>query len=194
MDNKAQLKINLLKKKDHRSLDTFIRWAITGGRFLVILTETIALGAFLYRFNLDRQIVDFSDKIKAQSVIIESSKPDEDKYRLLLKKLKSASTIDQTSSIAPILFTKIAELTQSPIRFASIQMSEEKINITVSSPDVATLKIYVTSLQNLKELSNVSIDRIDNKTETADIDAAISAEVSIPNPGGAEGIPPDQKK
>lgn len=194
MDNKAQLKINLLKKKSHRSMETFVKWAITGGRFLVILTETIALGAFLYRFNLDRQIVDFSDKIKAQSVIIETSETDEAKYRLLIKKLKSASTIDETSTIAPTLFSKIVGLTQSPITFTNIQMSEKKVNITVSSPDVATLKIYVTSLQNLKELSDVSIDRIDNKTDTADIDAAISALISIPETGGAEAVPPDRKK
>ena len=122
MDNKAQLKINLLKKKSNRSLDVFVRWAITGGRFLVILTETIALGAFLFRFNLDRQIVDLSDRIKAQVVIIESSKLNEEKYRLLITKLKNASTIDRASVVAPALFTKLTSLTQSPISFTSIQM------------------------------------------------------------------------
>jgi hypothetical protein len=81
MDNKAQLKINLLKKKSNRSLDVFVRWAITGGRFLVILTETIALGAFLFRFNLDRQIVDLSDRIKVARLSVVQS--NEEKYRLI---------------------------------------------------------------------------------------------------------------
>lgn len=192
MDNKAQLRINLIKKQNSTSLDVFIKWAITGGRFLVILTETIALGAFLYRFNLDRQIVDYSDKIKAQGVVVEASSLDESKYRVLISKLTHASVIDKASKAAPQLFTKIAGLTQSPITFTNIQLNEKSISITVSSPDVATLKKYVTSLQNLKELSTVSIDRIDNKTETSDIDAQISAEITLPDTGGKETLPPIQ--
>ena len=58
------ISINLVKSRKPHFLDRFITWALNAGRLLVIITETVALSAFLFRFGLDREIVDLNDKIK----------------------------------------------------------------------------------------------------------------------------------
>ena len=45
--------INLVKKNEKSSVDKFINWTLSIGRLIVIITEIIAISAFLYRFSLD---------------------------------------------------------------------------------------------------------------------------------------------
>lgn len=173
-----QLSINLLKKKGTPSLDVFIKWAITGGRFLVILTETIALGAFLYRFTLDRQIIDLHDKIKAKSVIVESFKEQENDYRQLQERLLQAKQLNTDVTFVPDLLNDITTLAQkNNIAIKTISVSDLSIHIELIAFDVRNLRSFVAGLQDKKELSEISIDRIENKSTTAQIAAVVSSEV-----------------
>ncbi|HVZ58575.1 MAG TPA: hypothetical protein VG935_02380, partial [Patescibacteria group bacterium] len=113
MNRQIALNVNLLKKKGTPNLDIFIHWAITGGRFIVILTETIALAAFLYRFSLDRQIVDLHDQINAKETIVAALKDQEVSYRELQQRILQTKQLSANVSFSTDLFTKITHLAQS---------------------------------------------------------------------------------
>ena len=66
--------INLMPNRGDTVLIQFLNWALTIGRLLIILVETLALGTFLYRFSLDMQIVDLKDKIKVQRAFVTAYK------------------------------------------------------------------------------------------------------------------------
>ncbi len=72
--------INLLPNKGDSLLDQFLSWALNIGRLLVIITETLALSVFLFRFSLDVQIIDLHDKIKAASRVVENFKESEETF------------------------------------------------------------------------------------------------------------------
>ena len=110
MDTRKGLTINLAKKKGTPSLDVFIRWAITGGRFLVILTETIVLGAFLYRFNLDRQIVDLNDLIKQRQQIVAAVSGNEKLFRQIQDTLTQASHLNENVLVMPTQLSEVQKL------------------------------------------------------------------------------------
>ncbi|MBI5044914.1 MAG: hypothetical protein HZC02_03240 [Candidatus Levybacteria bacterium] len=173
-----QLTINLLKKKGTPSLDVFIKWAITGGRFLVILTETIALAAFLYRFTLDRQIIDLHDKIKAKTRIVETFKEQEDSYRQLQERLLQTKKLNTDVAFLPLLLEDITLLAQkNNISIKSMSVSNNSLHIELVAFDIKNLRDFVGGIQEKKELSEVSIDRIENKSTTAQIAAVISSGV-----------------
>jgi len=115
MDIRTGLTINLAKKKGTPSLDVFLSWAITGGRFIVILTETIALAAFLYRFSLDRQIVDLHDQISQKQKIVAAFATDEVLYRNLQDRLNQTETLTQGISNTPDLFSTIQSIAQKNV-------------------------------------------------------------------------------
>jgi len=181
MANKPALTINLIKKKGTPSLDVFIHWAITGGRFLVILTETIALAAFLYRFSLDRQIIDLHDKIKAKSVIVNVLKEQETSYRVLQERLLQANQLSQDVTFTSELFTKITDIAQrNNLSVKTITVTDESFHIELTAINVTNLKNFVNQLQLLKELQEISIDRIENRSATAQILAVVSSQVVSP--------------
>lgn len=181
MEKQISLNVNLLKKKATPSIDIFIHWAITGGRFIVILTETIALAAFLYRFTLDRQIVDLHDKIKAKQVIVNAFSEDEVSYRQLQERLLQAKQLSSNLDFTSGLFTKITETGKnSNMTFKAIDINHEVVHVEVFTTNITSLKQFVNQLQELKEINTISIDRIEDRTTSAQIAAVISAHVVFP--------------
>src|SRR3989344_5628076 len=97
MPKKKSASINLLKSSRNEIFEKFIDWALTIGRLLVIITEIIALSAFIYRFGLDRQLIDLHGTIKSQQAVVSFYKKQEETYRNLQDRLKIASTYSATS-------------------------------------------------------------------------------------------------
>lgn len=169
--------INLLKKQGDSPLDTILHFAVTGGRFIVLLTEMIALMAFLYRFTLDRQIIDLNDEIKANQAIVAQYEPLELDYRNLQDRIQTIKTLDQEAPIMPNLFTQIMSKGEGIVTFTSLLISSDSIRVEADTSSVASLNTFVMALRSDPLIKEVSIDRIDNRTSNALITVAISAEL-----------------
>ena len=89
--------INLIKNTQVDFFTELINWALTVGRLLVIIIELIALGAFLYRFSLDRRLDELRTDIKAKQTIVLTQKDNETKYRDLQDRLQLASSSSSLS-------------------------------------------------------------------------------------------------
>lgn len=173
--DKNSTSINLLKKQGDTLFDTILRFAVTGGRFIVLLTETIALAAFLYRFTIDRQIIDTRDEIKANQAIVEQYQPLESDYRNLQDRIQQASTLSKEAPKVPNLLSQIITKGNGTITFTSILLSTELIRIEADAGSVESLTTFVTALRNDPMIEEVSIDKIENRTSSALISVAISA-------------------
>ncbi len=101
--------INLIRSEQTHHIDTILKWALTTGRFLIILTETIALSAFVYRFSLDREIIDLTDEIKNNQAVV-SLYTDEPRYRNLQERLTFVESIRPTQSEKTILMHEVVSL------------------------------------------------------------------------------------
>src|SRR5436309_794525 len=86
--------INLLPQGGDNFGSQFLAWALTVGRLLVIITETLALSVFIYRFSVDMQIIDLHDKIGISSQIVANFKKGEDTYRDLHQRITYAKQYD----------------------------------------------------------------------------------------------------
>src|SRR5918993_397746 len=101
--------INLLPNKGGGLFDQFLSWALTIGRLLIILTETLALGTFFYRFSIDMKIIDLHDSIKNQRIIVQQFKNTEDTARNLQARLALAQKHMNEAANTPTTFADIIE-------------------------------------------------------------------------------------
>ncbi len=155
--------IDLIKSKTSLT-DEILRWALSFGRFLIILVEIVAFSAFIYRFVLDRQIIDLNDKIKDEQAIIESSRTQEETYRNLHERLatiKSASTI---KNFTPVIVKEIVEKTPPEITYNSITASENKLDLDINVASFPALTAYAKSLKEHPNVTSVIITGIDNSS------------------------------
>jgi hypothetical protein len=169
--------INLLPRKGEGFLSQFLNWAVNIGRLLIIITETVALATFLYRFNLDMKIVDLHDEIKQKSFIVKNFKTYEDSFRNLQERLALAKTYDEAGKKNLTIFTDITELGRGKVSFRNLLVSVDIIKIEAQAPSTAALSQFTNSLKTYPKIQSVSIDNVENSTANARITVSITAVV-----------------
>ncbi|HVF69400.1 MAG TPA: hypothetical protein VNA13_02415 [Xanthomonadales bacterium] len=170
--------INLLPHQGEGFLDQFLGWALTVGRLLIILTETLALSTFLYRFSIDMRIVDLHDLIKNQSLIVQGYQNNEKIYRNLQTKLSLSEEYTAKSNIASDTLSDIIDMGRGKITFKNLIVSDKNIKIEAQAASANILSVFVNSLKNYPGIVSVSIDSVENRTSNAVINMTISASLA----------------
>lgn len=158
--------INFVKNKQIPFLDRFIAWALSVGRLIVILTETVAIITFVYRFSLDEKLVDLHSEIKHKQNIISALKPDENKYRNLQDRIALASTFSEKGNKTSQTITEIIGLIPTQATINNLILNKDRINISVNTTSVSSLTNFVNPLKSYPGIKSISIDNIENKPLT----------------------------
>lgn len=168
--------INLYKKTKKDPIDQFLSWALTYGRFVVILTQVIALSAFLMRFSLDRQLIDLHDKIKQKEAIVNLLKNNEKKFRELQSRIAVAATFSNNTTETMQLLSDIYAKS-SNITINLLTVSEGSIELEGSVQSITSLRDFINNLKGDPRIKSVNINKIENKTSSAKININISAQL-----------------
>ena len=77
----------------------FLKWSLTAGRYIIILTELVVIMAFMSRFKLDHDLSDLNDAILGKQALLEASSNTEKVLRLTQARLNLA---DQKLKVNPV--------------------------------------------------------------------------------------------
>jgi hypothetical protein len=174
--------INLLRSSENHFWEQFLKWALTTGRFLIILTETIALSAFVYRFSLDREIIDLGDKIKQNQTIVSYYKRDELRYRNLHERLAFAEQMTAPVDEKTALLESFVEIARGKVTFQEISVNANAVTVEISTTSTGALSSFLAGIQNLDRVKSVNVNRVENKTANGRINVTITADLI--QPGG----------
>lgn len=155
--------INLAGNKQIPLFDKFIGWSLTIGRLIVILTEVVAVMAFVYRFSLDERLVDLHSAIKQKQNVISVLKSDEDKYRNLQERIALAATFSEKAVKSSQTITDIANLASKQAKVNNLSINNDRVNIAADVSSVSSLADLIETLKNYKNIKSISIDNIENK-------------------------------
>lgn len=167
--------VNLVKPRQADFFANFINWALTIGRLVVIVTEIIALGAFLYRFSLDRQLIDLHSKIKQEQAIVNYLKDEEETYRNLQQRLTVASTFSNSSQERVKIFNDILLFTPQGLSFSEFTLNANRLKMSADIESVTSLSSFIENLKKYPKIDSVSIDKIENRPALGIIKVTISA-------------------
>lgn len=180
MAEKTKIKkriINLIPDKGDNLLSQFLSWALTVGRLLIIITETLALSVFLYRFSLDVKIIDLHDKIKATSTIVQSFQSGEETYRNLQARLGFIKEYDTKKDTTLNLLKEVIDLGKNRITFKTLTVTVDSIEVEAQAPSSVALTAFVQGIKNHPEVTGVNIDRVQNSTENGLVTISIVAKL-----------------
>lgn len=169
--------INLLPQKGESFVTQFLNWVLTIGRLLIILVECLALGTFIYRFDLDMKIVDLHDKIEAQSFIVANFQKSEDSFRDIQDRLALAEKYDTIGAVTTGIFTDITRLGQGKVTFRNLTVETEAAKIEAQAASTAALAQFVESLRSHPSITGVSVDKVENSTSSSRITVSITAKL-----------------
>jgi Tfp pilus assembly protein PilN len=168
--------INLVGKKG-ALIDTFLHWALTTGRFIIIVTETVALAVFVLRFSLDSQIIDLHDKIREKQAIVDLFKHNEDTYRNLQDRLTMVQTLDTKSQEQTQMFFSLLNTMPDSIQLNSFTFLQDSLHLDINTNSTATLSQFIQNLTAQKHISGISIDHIENRVASGTIEVALTANI-----------------
>ena len=168
--------IDLTKDKSTLS-DEVLRWALGFGRFLIIVVEIVAFSAFIYRFVLDRELVDLNDKIKGEQAIVTSLKEREDEYRNLQERIIKAREISTTGNTKLKLLNDIIAFTPAEVTYETFIADKQRLQLTVNITSIPALTTYVKSLQEYNQIASVTITGIDNSAGTNSVKVDLEAKL-----------------
>lgn len=165
--------INLLKKET-KLFDKITFWALSIGRVVVIATEFIALGAFLYRFSLDKQVIDLRDQNKNKETVIKIFEKNEQTYRDIQARLQLVSSLISPSFDKVSVLNDIEKLIPPGVLITSFQESKNSIILTGNAQTVFALATFVNALKVYPHTQDISLDRLDDHPASAALSISLS--------------------
>lgn len=156
--------INLIKSKQIPLFDKFMNWTLTVGRLIIILTEIVALLAFIYRFSLDERLIDLHSSIKQKQVLISLLKQDENKYRNLQDRIALASDLSEKNIKTNKIILDIIGLIPQGVGINNLIFNKDKVSINANANSISSLTDFINLLTNYPDIKSVSITNIDNKS------------------------------
>lgn len=166
-----------LGKKQSTMSDDIIKWALSFGRLLIIVVEIVAFSAFLYRFVLDRELVDLNDKIKGEQAIVLSLDEREAEFRNLHERLSTVKTINTTGNSKLKIFNDIIAFTPTEITYSAFVINNEKLLLEINISSIPAFTKYKDSLQEYNQINSVTVTGIDNSAGTNTVKVTIEAKL-----------------
>lgn len=143
-----------------------MNWVLSVGRYIVIFTELIVIGAFISRFWLDRKNSDLSEEIRQQEAILTSTSGFEEEFRLFQLRLKTIAKVAGTSRDVSFPLELIAEVLPKGTHLSRYGFSgkgKKEISITISFFSESSLANFVDALLEKEEVISVKIGTIERK-------------------------------
>ena len=166
----AKKEISLLPDEENAdSLSArIVRWLTTVGRYVIVFTELIVIGAFVSRFWLDRINSDLSESVRQQKAILESTASFEDQYSQLQKRLTLVKNYYKNQ---PEYQSKVQTLTESTpldINFNSLTVGQNEDGtvgavVGLNAYQESSIVDFITNLIVNPNISSVNIQTIEKK-------------------------------
>jgi hypothetical protein len=147
--------------------DKTVKWILSVGKYIVIFTNLVVIGAFLSRFWLDRQNTDLSEKIRQQKAILSSVQNFEKEFRLFQSRLTKIK--DEFNSeygpADPLLI--IAESLPADLLLSDFKFTENngkiQVNLKAQIFSEVGLANFIDNLLSQPEISSVQVRTIEKE-------------------------------
>ncbi len=135
----------------------FLNWALTTGRYLVVMTELVVILAFLSRFWFDRTLTDLRASRFQKELAVDSFK---DFERTFLSTQSGLNFVKQTvdSSLkADGELTLINELSPKGVDYSQIQIEPDKTTLSGFAASASDFSSLLSGLESQERFSEISV-------------------------------------
>ncbi|TSC85737.1 MAG: type IV pilus assembly protein PilN [Microgenomates group bacterium Gr01-1014_16] len=107
-----------------------LRWALSTGRYVIIITEIVVIAAFLSRFKLDQDVSDLGERINGKKNVMEVMLPVETKFRQVQNKLALARSTKSESIKFEEIFGDLESSIPEGISLQTMKIEKNLLHLT----------------------------------------------------------------
>ena len=173
-------KINLLPKDSFElsGLGKILKWALTSGRILVVLTEFVVILAFGSRFYFDKKLNDLIEVIGQKQAVVESYVDIENKIRDLLSRQAVVDKYLKESLGIGDVINQIKRVTPVDVSFTEISVDGAGFSLTGMAGSEGGLASLLIGVNNILSVTGISVGSIDYDQRQGAINFKISVVVN----------------
>jgi hypothetical protein len=161
MPDSLHVKINLIGKPKVSFTQDFLKWSVNVGRVIIVLTEMIAMGALVYRFTIDRKIIDLHDEIKKAELFVKSQQAKENDYRSIQLRLENIkATEEETQTKIQIMNDILRSISAGNFSSTNLSVNPNTININGVAFSIFPLSNFIESLKENPNVVSISLDEL----------------------------------
>lgn len=191
----AEILINLIGQEDlsHTPQGRIVQWAMTYGRYIMILTEVVVLGAFVSRFTLDRKLTDLKEEITQKQAIIEANAELETQIRTVQTRIDQVKKLIDGQAQPKNTLSLVESFLPLDVYLESLDIKQNGFNAKATAKTTGGFAQLLANLKSLKELTSVGIGSIE-RTPLVGIQFDIKANIGPQQPAEPKPAEPKEKE
>ncbi|MBI2008360.1 hypothetical protein HYS82_01755 [Candidatus Amesbacteria bacterium] len=120
-----------------------LKWALSGGRYIIILTEMVVIIAFLSRFKLDQELSDLGERINGKKNVLEAQTATEAKFRQVQDKINLAKEVKNGEMKKEGIFSALEADIPPGVRPQNLKIEKNVITFSAQASSEADLTEFL---------------------------------------------------
>lgn len=156
--------INLLPRDafETSAIGIVLEWSLVFGKWAVIVTQLIVMGAFLYRFTLDRTLTDLGKKIAKDVAVIKSYEQVERDFSLAQKQVIQAKAAMDSQKLVLKTLNTLEQITPTDVWYDRITLTPSAITVNALSASLPGFGRYLTAVQTNPLFTGIRVGKIES--------------------------------
>ncbi len=170
--------INLLPRDSFESsaFGVILEWLLVFGKWAVIITQLVVIGAFLYRFTLDRKLTDINKVIARDVAVIKSYEQIERDFVLAQKQILQIKQALASQTLQLRVLSDLQATTPSEVWYDRIALSPNSLALTAYAASLPGFGQLLVNVQANPLFEGVRIGKIESSTTKG---AALQFDISM---------------
>lgn len=175
----SKFDINLLSQAgiSGKPLGKFLRWSLTYGRYIIILTQIVVLLAFFSRFKLDQDLSDLHSKIEEKTNIVKALALVEQNTRTIQHKLETIKTLEVSRALYFEILQTLAQNIPSEVSIQRIILSKNKLTLSGSALNNLVFSSFLNFIRRSGYFTQITLDQVGKTVNDSSIDFSVSMEI-----------------
>lgn|SRR3989338_234250 len=159
--------INLLiKPVEELSISSqFLNWALTYGRYIIIIIQIIVLSVFFMRFKVDRDRTDLKEAVAQKRALIDSISEMENEIKRVQKRLSDIKLLTTNQDIYLKVITFLENNTPKDTYFTLLSFSKNKVKFVAVSENLKTFNYLLKKIQDEKLLTDIQLEDLKRRAD-----------------------------
>lgn len=173
-----------------------VHWALTVGRYLVIFTEIVALGAFLVAIWFSKEKNDLKTSIKqkqAEITVLQSCDPKdknkfcEDRFRKIQTQINQVVSLESSQIENNKVLSELLTILPVGIKLESLAIEKNQLTFSGTLPSETELQTLIKSINNSTKITGLDVTSLTRENNLLKFTASASIQRSSFFTTGGEG-------
>ncbi len=157
--------INLLPERDQNATDKIIYFAFHYLRYILVITQFVAICVFFYRFKVDQQIVDERDALIQKRAIVDATQLLLEEVKILDTKIGNIKSILKKQDITKAMYSYVLDVIPAEIMITKLYAQDLSLEIEGFSREIEVVQELFEKITNENRFQTIKLTSVDRRED-----------------------------